>query len=95
MFRKSLPGATEAELADAVEDLLTRAGHGPGDGGRPAPAPGRRDRRVAARTRAVRPAAREEPEPLEEPAAGEPGDEPAGVVVPMPIFDPFREAEKW
>ena len=38
-FRKSLPGATEAELADAVEDLLTRAGHGPGDGGGPARRP--------------------------------------------------------
>ena len=95
--RKSLPGATEAELADAVEDLLTRAGQGPGDGSGPGPAPGRRGRRVAARTRAVWPVAPEEPEPPEEPAAGEPGDaadEPAGVV-PMPIFDPFREAEKW
>jgi hypothetical protein len=95
--RKSLPGATEAELADAVEDLLTRAGQGPGDGSGPVPAPGRRGRRVAARTRAVQPAAPEEPEPPEEPAAGEHGDaadEPAGVV-PMPIFDPFREAEKW
>ena len=52
---------------------------------------------MAARTRAVWPVAPEEPEPPEEPAAGEPGDaadEPAGVV-PMPIFDPFREAEKW
>jgi hypothetical protein len=95
--RKSLPGATEAELADAVEDLLARAGQGPGDGSGPGPAPGRRGQRVAARTRAVQPAALEEPEPPEDPAAGEPGDaagEPAGVV-PMPIFDPFREAEKW
>ena len=83
--RKSLPGATEAELADAVDDLLARAGRGPGDGSR-------RDRRVAARARAVRPPAREEPEPPEEP--GDEADEQAGVV-PMPIFDPFREAEKW
>jgi Mu transposase, C-terminal len=95
--RKSLPGAAEAELADAVEDLLTRAGQGPGDGSGPGPAPGRRGRRVAARTRAVWPVAPEEPEPPQEPAAGKPGDaadEPAGVV-PLPIFDPFREAEKW
>jgi Mu transposase, C-terminal len=95
--RKLMPAATEAELADAVDDLLTRAGHGPVAGRGPGPAPGRRDRRVAARTRAARPAAREEPEPLEEPAAGEPGSA-AGErarVVPMPIFDPFREAEKW
>ena len=30
--RKSLPAATEAELADAVDDLLTRAGQGPAGG---------------------------------------------------------------
>jgi hypothetical protein len=95
--RKLLPGATEAELADAVEDLLTRAGQGPGDGNGPAPALSKRDRRVAARTRAVSPAAgHADPElaSQEIPAAKEP---PAGQapVVPMPIFDPFREAEKW
>ena len=27
--RKQMPHASETELADAVEDLLTRAGHGP------------------------------------------------------------------
>src|SRR5712691_7586332 len=37
--RKLLPGATEAGLAGAVEDLLTRAGQGPGDGNMPGPAP--------------------------------------------------------
>jgi hypothetical protein len=92
--RRLLPAATEAELADAVEDLLTRAGRGPA--GEPAAA-GKRDRRVAGRTRAVRPAVPAEPEPGEDPAAGEP-DGGAGSgesVVPMPIFDPFREAEKW
>jgi Mu transposase, C-terminal len=92
--RRLLPAATEAELADAVEDLLTRAGRGPA--GEPAAA-GKRDRRVAGRTRAVRPAVPAEPEPGEDPAAGEP-DGGAGSgepVVPMPVFDPFREAEKW
>jgi hypothetical protein len=34
-----------------------------------------------------------EPEPGEGPAAEEPGSREA--IVPMPIFDPFREAEKW
>jgi hypothetical protein len=34
-----------------------------------------------------------EPEPGGEPAAEEPGSQEA--IVPMPIFDPFREAEKW
>jgi hypothetical protein len=97
--RKSMPGATEAELADAVEDLLTRAGQGPGDGNGPGPALSKRDRRVAARTRSVQPAGQTEPRPAaqeipagEEPAAGEAGQ---AAVVPMPIFDPFREAEKW
>jgi hypothetical protein len=100
--RKAMPAATETELADAVEDLLSRAGHGPAGTGTPGPELSKQDRRVAARTRAVNPAASQanpEPEPEasetpgeEEPAAGDAG-EPA--VVPMPIFDPFREAEKW
>jgi hypothetical protein len=92
--RKLLPAATEAELADAVQDLLTRAGRGPGGRNEPALA-GKRDRRVAGRTRAAGPAmpACPEPEPEQEPAAEEPGSREA--VVPMPIFDPFREAEKW
>ena len=89
-----MPAATEAELADAVEDLLTRAGQGPGGRNEPAPS-GKRDRQVAGRTRAVRPAmpAGPEPEPGGELAAEEPGSRDA--IVPMPIFDPFREAEKW
>jgi hypothetical protein len=84
-----------------VEDLLTRAGQGPGDGSRPGFVPSRRDRRVAGRARAVQPAVQTEPEPApqlqEDPSAGEPGDETGSqaAIVPMPIFDPFREAEKW
>jgi len=98
---KLLPGATEAGLADAAGDLLTRAGQGPGDGNAPGSALSKRDRRVAGRTRAVRPAVPAEPgpapEPQEDPAAGEPGDgaDSQDAIVPMPIFDPFREAEKW
>ena len=97
--RKLLPAATEAELADAVDDLLTRVGEGPGDSSGPGAALSKRDRRVAARTRAVQPTRQPEPgpEPQEIPAAGEPDDGTAGhaAIVPMPIFDPFREAEKW
>jgi hypothetical protein len=94
--RKSMPGATEAELADAVEDLLTRAGQGPGDGNGSQSGLSKKDRRIAARTRAVQPAGPEGP-PQEIPGDEEAGDEDAGqsAVVPMPIFDPFREAEKW
>jgi hypothetical protein len=102
--RKSLPGATETELADAVDDLLTRAGKGPGDPDAPGSPLTRRDQRVAARTRAVQPAAGHPgKEPPQQSLAGtapedaEPADEDPGppAVVPMPIFDPFREAEKW
>jgi len=97
--RKSMPGAAETELADAVEDLLTRAGQGPGDGDGPGPVLSKRDRRVAASTRAVQPAGQADPGPApqEIPAGEEPACAEAGqtAVVPMPIFDPFREAEKW
>ena len=95
--RKQMPHASEAELADAVEDLLTRAGHGP-DG------PDRlstRDRRVAARTAAVRSSLADPGPPGMAEDQHEPDDEhedQAGAgtgIVPMPIFDPFREAEKW
>jgi len=93
--RKLMPAATETELADAVEDLLTRAGQGPGDV--PTAASAKRERRVAARTRAVGPSVPAGPEPEDEPAAGEPDGEAGDgeAIVPMPIFDPFREAEKW
>jgi hypothetical protein len=92
---KLMPTATEAELADAVDDLLTRAGQGPGDA--PAAASGKRERRVAARARAVGPVMPAEPEQGEDPDTGEPDGEGGSTeaIVPMPIFDPFREAEKW
>lgn len=95
--RRALPGAGEEELADAVADLLKRAHHGPID------SPGklsRQDRRVAARTKASPPAVRIEPEPASADADGEPGhsgDSPTehiAKVIPMPIFDPFTEADK-
>jgi hypothetical protein len=92
---KLMPGATEAELADAVEDLLTRAGQGPG--GAPAGPAAKRERRVAARTRAAGPSVPSVQGPGDEPAAGEAGngEGDGDAIVPMPIFDPFREAEKW
>src|SRR5262249_61157255 len=93
---KSPPAAAVAELSDAVEDLLTRAGRGPSNGNVPGAA-GKRDRRVAGRTRAVRPAVQAEPGPRKDPAGEEPDGEAGSrpAIVPMPIFDPFREAEKW
>jgi Mu transposase, C-terminal len=105
--RSRQPGATEDELAGAVADLLQRAGRGPGD---PAGETGqaetaRRDRRVAARTKAAQPLpipGDAAPQPGDSaPAACDPGASPGGgrddglaEVIPMPIFDPFAEADK-
>jgi hypothetical protein len=93
--RARQPGATEAELADAVDSLLTRAGQGPD--GQDRPKQDRRSRRVAARTRA----SQKLPASQEAPRAGgnEPGlqaedEDSLAEVIPMPIFDPFAEADK-
>jgi transposase InsO family protein len=92
------PGASEEEVADAVAVLLRRAGKGPEEDGKPAL--GKRDRRVAARTKAAAP---KEPQPaLPEPGPPQPDmaaeqaedSEPLAKVIPMPIFDPLAEADK-
>jgi len=93
--RARQPAATEAELADAVDSLLRRAGTGPG-GASPA-RHDRRSRRVAARTRAAQklPASQGGAQPGENEApAGNPDDGGLAEVIPMPIFDPFAEADK-
>jgi hypothetical protein len=97
--RRSLgKDATEEQIADAVAALLRRANAGPGQ--QEQPKMSKRDRRVAARTKAAAPAgnearpgphAAEEPEPQ---AEGEDRDEPMAKVIPMKIFDPFAEADK-
>ena len=97
--RRSLgKDATEEQIADAVAALLRRANAGPGEQEKPKMS--KRDRRVAARTKAAGPAAGQdqpgpqvpaEPAP---PAAGEDGDEPLAKIIPMKIFDPFAEADK-
>jgi transposase InsO family protein len=96
--RRSLgSGATEEEVAGAVAALLRRASAGPEVQGKPAMS--RRDRRVAARTRAATAPAggQGQDDPGQPPAlaAGEQGqDAPLAEVIPMPIFDPFAEADK-
>jgi transposase InsO family protein len=89
--------AAEEQIADAVSALLRRANAGPEQQGKPKMS--KRDRRVAARTKAAAPAGsrQDEPEPCAPaetapPAAG--GDEPLAKVIPMKIFDPFAEADK-
>jgi transposase InsO family protein len=79
-------GATETEIARVLDELLTRAEHGPD----------RASARVAARTRAGqaahRPVLPEPPELTPEPASGARGD---AEVVPFGIFDADAEAERW
>ena len=95
--RRSLgKGATEEQIADSVAALLRRANAGPDQQEKPKMS--KRDRRVAARTKAAAPARdQDQPEPAgqAEPAP-EPPDEdaPLAKVIPMKIFDPFAEADK-
>ena len=91
--------ATEEQIADTVAALLRRANHGPG--GQEKPKMSKRDRRVAARTRAATPPGgmqdqSESRESAHLAAAAEQaeGDAPLARVIPMPIFDPFAEADK-
>ena len=90
--------AAEEQIADAVAALLRRANAGPQDQEKQKMS--KRDRRVAARTKAAAPArdqdrpelpVPEEPEPQAD-SSGE--DEPLAKVIPMKIFDPFAEADK-
>jgi hypothetical protein len=90
--------ATEQQIADTVAGLLTRAYQGPEREVAKMP---RRDRRVAARTKAVTPpqAAGAGAPPggaARTPARPEPpGDgTPLAEVIPLGVFDPFREADK-
>ncbi|MFF7459679.1 Mu transposase C-terminal domain-containing protein [Kitasatospora sp. NPDC008115] len=90
-----LPEATEAEIADAVAALLTRAHAGPAS--ESGPKPSKRDLRVAARTKAVGPAApipEQTAEPAEEPAV-EPetarAEQRRADVIPLGLFDPLED----
>jgi len=91
--------ATEEQIADAVAALLRRANAGPEE---EKPKMSKRDRLVAARTKAAAPAGDQDrpgpPVPAETappaPDEGESGDEPLAKVIPMKIFDPFAEADK-
>jgi len=95
--RARMTQAAEEEIAAAVQDLLRRANQGPETGS--GPRASKRDRRVAARTRATtRPNTPASPE-SDQPQADMPdhtGDDEQGLakVIPLEIFDPYREATK-
>lgn len=91
--------ATEEQIADAVAALLRRANTGPQDQDKPKMS--KRDHRVAARTRATSPPSGKQDQPKSsgpaqpDAAAGQAEqDAPLAKVIPMPIFDPFAEADK-
>ena len=100
--------ATELERAQAVDDLLRRAYHGPpddpGTGAAGAPRarrPSARDRRVAARTRAATAAASRVPAgPVPDTTGDAPetpqqdSGEPVAKVIPLGIFNAHEEAKK-
>ena len=96
LARRGHDQATEAEIARAAEDLLDKAGHGPGRG-----KADRQDQKAAGRDRAVSSArcAMPEPQPLPAPAWDDADeDEDAGQlaqVIPLGIFDAREEARKW
>jgi putative transposase len=78
-------GATEAEIARVLDELLTRAEHGPD----------KASARITARTRAGQAAHRPPlPEPETAPVADEP-TEPDAEVIPFGIFDADAEAKRW
>lgn len=88
---RGLPEGTEAEIADAAAALLTRAHAGPDNAESKPRKRTRRDRQVAARTKAAPPV----PTP---PSAGpELGpsptedDEPLAEVIPLGLFDPLED----
>jgi putative transposase len=96
LARRGGDPATEAEIAQAAAALLDKAAGA--DGGRPA---SKKERRAAARARSTAAPARPCPAMQPDAPPGEPdggdGDEgadPASGIVPLPIFDPFAEADK-
>ena len=97
LARRGQDPATEAEIAQAANTLLDKAGHGPAGGGKPS----RKDQRIAGRTRSaaqgtrpradlVQPDSAEEAQQIGEEA----GSGPSARVIPLGIFDPFAEAKK-
>ncbi|MFJ9154680.1 Mu transposase C-terminal domain-containing protein [Streptomyces sp. NPDC102270] len=101
LARRGTDPATEDEIAQAAVALLDRAADGPEDKPQKpsgASRPSRRDRKVAARTRATAEPSWPRPdEPAEGPAAEqvESDEDELADVIPLEIFDARKEAQKW
>jgi hypothetical protein len=98
-----LPKATEAELAEAVAALLTRAHAGPDQPTAKKtrkPKPPKADRRVAARTKATTTATNTAPPPATTAQTDLSSDEPIedeetlADVIPLGLFDPLEDPWK-
>lgn len=92
LARRGQDPVTEAEIARACAALLDKAGH-PASQDKPS----KKDQRAAARARAASGPAWPRPdEPGDPAAAAEENDRggPVAEVIPLPIFDPFAEADK-
>ncbi|MGW4854798.1 Mu transposase C-terminal domain-containing protein [Streptomyces sp. NPDC004288] len=90
---QQLPRATEAEIADAVAALLTRAHAGPQT--ETGPRSSKRDRRVAARTKSagrVTPASTSSGTSCED--TSEESEETLAEVIPLGLFDPLEDPWK-
>ncbi|MFD4954039.1 Mu transposase C-terminal domain-containing protein [Streptomyces sp. NPDC058451] len=91
--RAQVPDGTEEQIADAAAALLLRAHSGPSEEKGRSAKPSRRDRRVAARTRAT---ATDRPVPdlpASEPAHDEKADTDVAKVIPLGLFNPL--ANPW
>ncbi|WP_223125868.1 transposase family protein [Streptomyces sp. TRM68367] len=87
--RAQVPGGTEEQIADAAAALLRRAHDGPAaEKSRPAKR-SRRDRRVAARTRATATDRPVPDPPAAEPTHDEETDTEVAKVIPLGLFDPL------
>ncbi|MFF9400329.1 integrase [Streptomyces sp. NPDC014744] len=88
---EQVPGGTEEQIADAAAALLKRAHNGPDSESDRSAKRSRRDRRVAARTRATAPEEKhDEPPPLPETTEEDTGDTLAEVI-PLGLFDPLED----
>lgn len=100
LARRGTDTATETEIADTVEALLDKAENGPDKPAREKPT--KRDRRVAARTRATsqsawpRPTEQPQPQPDSSTSAdASDASDDLAAVIPLAIFDAREEAKRW
>ncbi|MFG3361871.1 Mu transposase C-terminal domain-containing protein [Streptomyces griseofuscus] len=87
-----LPRATETEIADAVAALLTRAHAGPEP--KQGSKPGKRDRRVVARTKAAGPLTPAAVPSTQAEPEQEESEDSLAEVIPLGLFDPLEDPWK-